>query len=192
MKNIEEITNYTNLSTYFDQNKYHIVQPVNIILITNNDINSILKSVWRIENKMFIWNNIKFKEFYNLYRSKELPITLLKLDWKDQNQAFQMKSENNKKRNHLRIWNFWKLDNKNIYLISVSLDIKIDLELYNKFLTPIHKISSKIDIQRDLLLNQIKKFFPKTIYKKTKLNKIEPNLYKYNYITDWYLYIIQI
>jgi hypothetical protein len=60
----------------------------------------------------------------------------------------------------------------------------MDLELYNKFLTPIHEISINIDSQRDLFLNQIKKFFPKTIYKKQKLNKINPNLYKYNYITD--------
>jgi hypothetical protein len=60
----------------------------------------------------------------------------------------------------------------------------MDLELYNKFLTPIHGISINVDTQRDLFLNQIKKFFPKTIYKKTKLNKIDTKLYKYNYITD--------
>lgn len=192
LNNIEEITKYTNLNTYYDKNKWEIIQPINVIIITNSNISNILDTLWRIENKTFIWNNIKIREFYNLFKSKELPISILNLDWKAQNNAFQMKSTSNFKRNHLRIWNFWKLQDNNVYLISISKDTKMDLELYNKFLTPIHGISINVDTQRDLFLNQIKKFFPKTIYKKTKLNKIDTKLYKYNYITDWYLYIIQI
>lgn len=193
LTNIEEINNYTNFKTYYDNNIYDIIQPVNIVLITDKDIRLVLDKLWWIENKTFVWNNINFKEFYSLYKSKELPVSNLYLDWKVQNTAFQMKSNSNFKRTHLRVWNFWTLNNEKVYLISVSKDTKIDIEFYNKFLTPIHEIDLNVDEQRDLLLEQSEKVFNNIVYSRIKINTIDDSLfYKYNYYTDWFIYIIQV
>lgn len=192
LNSINEITNYSSLYTYYFWKRNEIIQPINIILITNSDIKQTLSNLWWIENKTFIWKNINVKEFYSLYKSKELPVSNLYLDWKVQNMAFQMKSNSNFKRVHLRVWNFWIINNKKIYFISISKDTKIDIEMYNNFFTPIHDIDYDIDKQRDFFFDQIKLQYSNLEYKKEKISEINSNLYKYNYYSDWFFYIINI
>ncbi len=190
LNNIENIKNYTNLDTYFSDNKAKTIQPVNIIIVTNKDISKLLNNLGRIKNETFVDNNIRLRDFYSLYKKKELPVSNLYLDWKAQNMAFQMKSDSNFTRIHLRVWNFWKLKEKNIYLISISKDSSLNLTMYNNFLTPIHKIDSNVDKQREFFIEQITTKYPYIKYKKENLFYFDKNLNKLNFKTDGDVYII--
>jgi hypothetical protein len=190
LNNIENIKNYTSLDTYFSDNKAKTIQPVNIIIVTNKDISKLLNNLWRIKNETFVDNNIRLRDFYSLYMKKELPVSNLYVNWKAQNMAFQMKSDSNFNRIHLRVWDFWKIGEKSIYLISISKDTSLNLTMYNNFLTPIHKIDSNVDFQREFFIKQIITKYPYIKYKKENLFYFNKKLNKLNFKTDWDVYII--
>jgi len=186
--NIDTIKNI-NLNTYFNWNKNKIVQPINFIIITKQDITKIFNNLWRQENKIILKDQITIKDYLKLYWEKNLPITNLIFMWKNQDFWYQMWSDSNKKRIHLRWWNYWKYWESFVYLITISKDNEYEIDLYDNFITPIHEIDKNIDNSRDFLYNQIKsKYWNNIKIKKIETKKINNKIYN----TDWIIYVITI
>jgi hypothetical protein len=128
------------------------------------------------------------KEYIKMYKNKTLPITNLEFMWKNQDFAYQMRSDSNKRRLHLRGWNYWFYGDNYVYFITISDDKKYKIELYNNFLTPIHKIDKNIDLSRNYLYSSLLKKYPYL-----KSTSIKSNIKKVSYYdTDWFVYVVRI
>lgn len=190
ISHISEMKNF-DFETYFSDNPNSSIQPINTIVITDKDLSDILQKMWWVQNQIFVSNAINFRDYIHLYKTKELPVSNMFFSGFVQNSAFQIPSQSNLKRIHLRIWNFWVYNAKKIYFISISKDKKIDFEFYNYFITPIHEIEPDVDKQRNLLLNEFQRHYP-IKYTSEKWNMIKNVNYKYNYITDGGINIIEL
>jgi len=150
--NISILNNCSNLKTYYDDNPLNSIQPINVIIYSNNSINKIMKpSLW-VENKISGKNKLNLEEFIELTFNKTPPVSNLYFLNKSQNIAFQLKTNSYIDREHIRFWYFrdTKKQYKYVYVGSISKDNGITIQLYNNFFAPIHEINKDIDKSRDL------------------------------------------
>ena len=104
-------------------------------------------------------------------------------------QNYQYQDWWNIKREHIRFWEIWKLNNwNNIYIWSVSRDKWISFMINNWIPVIGHWIDKNIDKSRDLIKNLIINNF-----KNTKIKMLDfESFYKKNYFTDGDVVILEI
>jgi len=151
------LNNCSNLKTYYKDNPSYSIQPINIIIYSNNSIDKIMNSSLWIENKIFGKNKITIKEYSKLLYNKIPPVSSLYFLNKTQTIAFQEKNSSYISREHIRFWEFNSSDNNynNLYVASISNDNGLTLQLYKKFITPVHEIDKNIDKSRNLFNNYL-------------------------------------
>lgn len=175
-----------NFDTYFiGGNSKKSVQPINFIVITNQDINQVFTSLGWQENKIILKDKISLKEYVKSYADKVLPITNLTFLGENQDFWYQMESNSNTKRIHLRGWNYGIYQGKKVYFITISDDEEYQIDLYNNFIAPLHEIDREVDKSRDFLYNQFKERYG-TSAEILATGKDETQ----NYTTDGNIYII--
>lgn len=150
------LNNCKNLNTYYFDSSSNIIQPINVVFITDKNISNILGNGW-IKIDIFKKNGFSLKDFITSIKNKTLPVSNLYMNNLSQNTAYQYKESSMTKRKHIRFWNFINENNfsQNIYLGSISNDDGITFEFYNYFITPVHEINPNIDKSRDFLRNYL-------------------------------------
>lgn len=153
---LKKIKSCKNLGTYYIDNPKHIIEPINIILISKLSLSEILNHDW-IKNDIFGHNHISFREYINLLKDKVSPVSSLYFLGVPQNYAYQYKSNSLSKREHIRFWVF-KDKNSSLkkYYATISFDNGYGFTFYHYFFTPIHKISKNIDKSRDFFYKYLK------------------------------------
>jgi len=144
------------LDTYYLGFNSNIIQPINIILVTNKNISKILDDNW-IKNDIFKKEKLPIKRFFKSIKYGILPVSNLYVNNISQDVAYQYKDSSIVKREHIRFWDFTDKENSSqtIYFGSISNDNGFMLEFYNYFLAPIHQIDPKVDKSRDFFYNYL-------------------------------------
>ncbi len=150
------INNCKNLDTYYLNSYSDIIQPINIIFITNKDISSILGTNW-FKVGIFREKQFSIKDFITSIKNKTLPVSNLYMNNLSQDTAYQYKKNSIIKREHIRFWNFTNKNNskQKIYLGSISDDDGITFKFYNHFFTPVHEIDQNVDKSRNFIGNYL-------------------------------------
>ncbi|HHD92644.1 MAG TPA: hypothetical protein ENL06_03450 [Candidatus Portnoybacteria bacterium] len=156
--NNKYLNNCKNLNTYYFDSPSSIIQPINIVLITNKDIPTILKNDW-IKDNIFKKENHSFKNFLIDLKNKTLPVSNLYANNISQDVAYQYKKKSLTKREHIRFWSFTNKNNpaQKIYLGSISNDDGFTFKFYNHFFSPIHEVNKNIDKSRDFFYQYLLK-----------------------------------
>ncbi len=177
---VSNIKNCKKLGLYYLDSKKNIVQPINIIINTTLNVDSIVNNNW-IKNNIFRQNCISFLKYIRLLQEKVSPVSSLYFINLPQNFAYQYKSHSLSKREHIRFWQFnHKKSDLKTYYASISYDDGYEFSFYNYFITPIHKIDKNIDKSRDffykyLLKRKDLKVKCHYIQTKCKIKKIKSN-----------------
>ncbi len=186
---VKLFNNCSNLKTYYKDNSTNVIQPINIIIYSNSNVDKFINPKLWIRDKIFGKDNISLKNFFNLMVNKTPPVSNLYFYNKSQDFAFQKKTNSYISREHIRFWRF-NSPNKNysnLYIASISNDNGIAFRLYNKFITPVHEIDPNIDKSRDLFKNYLINYFKfRCVYIKTNclVKESDKDKDEQNYYTD--------
>lgn len=163
--------------------------PINLVLITNKNLDSLMNEIWWKKNLSFSSSQIDILKFWELFFKKEPPISDYYHNWFNQNFQYQDFSKSSRKRNHIRFWKIWKTkDRKNIYLSSISKDKNYSIMINNWLPIIWHSIYKNIDYTRDYFIEILKKNF-----EKININYIKfPEIKEKNYFSDWKIFILEI
>ena len=156
IKNIEQyLINFPQF-IYSDKVILSYYNPINVVIITEKNIQEIFKNINWIQNKSFAWDNISLKEYFELLQKWQPPISDFYHNNYVQNYQFQNNTGGNIYREHIRLWDVGKdKNNKNIYIASVSMDDGIAIMLNNWLPVIAHDIEYNIDESREKLVEEI-------------------------------------
>lgn len=155
--------------------------PINLVIITDKNIENVFSKINWIENKSFSSGEISFKKYLNLIKKKQPPISDFYYNNFVQNYQFQNKTWGNIYRQHIRLWEIWQTkDFKKIYIASVSKDDWLTIMINNGLFIPAHDIDYEIDKSRDNFIDNLRDNFSVRL-SEYKMNYLEKNEYK----TDW-------
>lgn len=163
--------------------------PINIVIVTQKNIDDIFEKIWWKANLSFSSWKIGFKKFINLLMQNSPPISDFYHYNFTQNHQYQDLEWWNIKREHIRFWEIWKLENWNkIYIWTVSRDKWISFMINNWIPIIGHWIDKNIDKSRDLIKDLIINNFKNT---KVKILDFE-SFWKKNYFTDGDVVILEV
>lgn len=163
--------------------------PINIIIVSDKNINEIMFWIWWKENLSFSSWKINFSKFVKLLLDKEPPISDYYHNWFNQNHQFQDFSNSNLKRNHVRFWEIWKNEFwDNVYIWSVSKDKNFTIMINNWLPIVWHSIYENIDFTRNMFKDILMEKFPESKIEFINFQKI----YEKNYFTDWQIFVFYI
>ncbi len=196
--NDDYLNDCKNITTYYFDSQLNIIQPINVILISNKgkDISNILNKNW-VQIPIFRKNQFTFNDFLSSIEKRKLPASNLYLDNFSQDVAYQYKKSSLIRREHIRFWKFINKNNpnQNIYFGSISNDDGLTFQFYDNFLTPLHGISRNTDKSRDFFYKHI--IFQKNItchYIQTtcRIKKVRKNSDEQQYYTDGKILVCKI
>ena len=187
--NVEQFLKETPKKVFSDKVVTTNSNPINVVIITENNLDEIIEKINWKKNLSFSSWEINFWKFLKLLREKEPPISDYYHNNFNQNFQYQDFSKTNSKRDHIRFWEVWKtLEWKKIFLGSVSRDKSYAFMINNWILVIWHSIYKNIDLTRDNFVTLLEKNFK-------NIKKTEINFWKFkekNYFTDWKIFILEI
>jgi hypothetical protein len=168
IKGLDEITkNDLNAFTSYNKNTYK--QPINIIIITEKNIEDIMKKMNWEKVATFSKNDITFLDYISGFIENNLPMTDSYFLNTVQNLAYQ-KNSKLYRREHVSFWNFKTENNKNIYISSITEDIEFAFKNHHGLLVPSHKIDPNTDKIRDKFKTEIQNNFSEVKIENFKQN----------------------
>lgn len=161
--------------------------PINIVIVTDKNLDDIMEKISRKKNLSFSSSEITIPKFWKLFFKKEPPISDYYHNSFNQNFQYQDFSKSSANRNHIRFWLVWE-DNfwKKIYLSSVSEDKNYAFMINNWIPVIWHSIEKNIDSTRDYFISILSKNFEKMEIKDLEFWNFEEK----NYFTDGKIIIV--
>lgn len=160
---VDEIINSID-STLGYENGTQDVQPINVVMITSEPIDTVLTKTGWLQVNTFVRNKIGPVTYFEQAEDKLLPISDLYFKGVPQNYAYEYASSSTLlNREHVRVWNLGTLEGIPVYGLSVSRDVGIDFYRDLSFVVPYHSIDPNVDASRSTLLETIANFYHKTV-----------------------------
>ncbi len=188
ISHIEEYLTTSPQFIYSDKIISAYYNPINLVFVTDQNIQDVFTNINWVENKSFASDNISLKEYFSLLQKWQPPISDFYHNNYVQNYQFQNNSGGNIYREHIRLWLIGKDENnKNIYVSSVSKDDWIAIMLNNGLPVLAHDIEYNIDESREDLLWEIDKKYD------IKIKDFQSKKYSWSaFETDGIIKIIEI
>lgn len=163
--------------------------PINLVIITENNLDEIMEKIAWKKNLSFSSGEITISKFFELFNKKEPPISDYYHNWYNQNFQYQDFSKSSAKRNHIRFWLIWQtISWEKIYISSVSEDKNYSLMINNWLPIIWHSIEKDIDRTRDYFLSVLSKNIEKMEVDEFFFKQIKQK----NYFTDGKIIVIKI
>jgi len=166
IKTINDLKKHEMLTTS-TINKKTYIQPMNIIIKTNKNIETIMKKDGWVECETYSKHYIKLVTLIKNALKKIPPITDAYFLRNPQYIGLQ-KDETYTSRNHIRIWKLGKKE-KYLYIGAISLDDKLSIRKHNNLFVPSHSIDPDADVTREKFMQTLKKIYPKAKITKFKI-----------------------